>query len=446
MSQSMERHPLVGAYLDRVCAQVKTKEVCEDIRVEMLSHLEELAAEKAALDGMSEEEAIAEALLQMGDPERVGKQLQAVHKPKLEWGVIALVAGMIVIGLISLYAMQLSLDGNLPIDRKLVYGFMGVAALIILYFADYRRLIRYSWLLYVVTLLLMAAVHWQRVYVNGAAQWLHVGSFSFNVYAASPYLLVIAIAGMLQREQPAMQGIRQEVLQLAKDAAVYILIPAYFYVSAPAFVYFLIYGLGLAVLLLVSGKGKLLFAGFGSLALLLSPLLLGRSYDFAWRRYMAFLHPQANEFSGGFYTLRSVEAIQSGGMWGQGFGIVYGNLPHVSSEFVYSYLVYSLGWVFGIAVAMIALLFIVRIVRMGAKLQDGYAKGLVVSLSTVLGIQFAWNLLMCAGLLPILGMTLPIMNWHSGTMIELAAVGLMLGAYRRKDMLGRHQLPRAAKV
>ncbi|MFC5649720.1 hypothetical protein ACFPYJ_11425 [Paenibacillus solisilvae] len=38
------------------------------------------------------------------------------------------------------------------------------------------------------------------------------------------------------------------------------------------------------------------------------------------------------------------------------------------------------------------------------------------------------------------GMTLPIMNWSSGTMIELASVGLMLGAYRRKDMLGYNRL------
>ncbi|MCQ6563401.1 FtsW/RodA/SpoVE family cell cycle protein [Paenibacillus mendelii] len=446
MIQSMERYPAVIAYLDRVCAQVKAKEVHEGIRLEMLSHLEELAVEKAAQGETTEEEAIAEALRHMGDPEQVGKQLHAAHKPKPEWSVIALVAGMIIIGLVSLYALQLSLNGNLLLGRKLVFGFTGVVAMIVLYFIDYRRLLRFSWPLYGATLLLMAAAQFQGVQKYGVVQWISVGSFGFNVYAASPYLLIIAIAGILQREKPVAKSIRQKAQSLAKDAAFYMLIPAFFYVTAPALVYFVIYGFGLAILLLVAGRRKLLFGGFGVLALMLSPLLSSRSFDYLWQRYIAFLNPEESANTGGFYTIHSVEAIRSGGLWGQGFGIANDRLPFVTSDLIYSYMVYSLGWVFGIAVATITLLFIVRIARMGIKLQDSYAKGMIVGLTAILGFQLVWNLLMCVGLLPINGMTLPIMNWNSGTIIELAAVGLMLGAYRRKNMLGSHHGSQAAKV
>jgi cell division protein FtsW (lipid II flippase) len=176
------------------------------------------------------------------------------------------------------------------------------------------------------------------------------------------------------------------------------------------------------------------------------PILDSRSFDTTWQRLTAFLHPEAHARSEGFMVLRSVEAIQSGGMWGQGFGIANDRLPYASSDLFYSYLVYNFGWVFGIAVAVISLLFIVRIARMGLKLRDVYAKGLVVSLVAIMGIQLIWNLLMCAGLLPILGIRLPIMNWSSGMVIELAAVGLILSAYRRKDMLGSHSVPQATKV
>jgi cell division protein FtsW (lipid II flippase) len=429
MSQSVGRHPEVIAYLDRVCLQIKAKETHEDIRLEMLSHLEDLAAEKVEHFESTKEVAIEESLRQMGDPERVGKQLNDAHKPKPEWSVITIVTGMIVIGLVSVYALQLSLSGELLLGRKLLCGFMGVAFMIILYFVNYQRLLRYSWLLYGMTLLLMASTQLQDIPVNGAVQWLNIGPFGFNIYAVSPYLLIVAIAGILQRQKPSV-GFRQQILPLTKELAIYIMIPLFFYLMAPAFVYLVIYGIGLAVLLLVVGKRKLLLIGFGALVLMLIPLLFGHSF---WQRYTDFLHQDA------FETLRSVEVIQSGGIWGQGFGVFYGKLPNMSSDLMYSYLVYSLGWVFGIAVAMIALLFIVRTTRMGVKLKDDYAKSLVVGLTTVLGIQLAWNLLMCAGLLPILGIGLPIMNWSSGTMIELAAVGLMLGAYRRKDMLGHNQ-------
>src|SRR5690606_10484276 len=134
----------------------------------------------------------------------------------------------------------------LLLGRKLLFGFIGIVVMIVLYFFDYRKLLRYSWLLYGTTLLLMAAVHLQGYVVNGTAQWLQVGLFSINVYAISPYLLIIGIAGMLQREKVSMKGMRQGILPLAKDAVVYMLIPAFFYLTAPALAYFVLYGLGLA--------------------------------------------------------------------------------------------------------------------------------------------------------------------------------------------------------
>ncbi|MBB6671233.1 FtsW/RodA/SpoVE family cell cycle protein [Cohnella nanjingensis] len=435
MSQSLDRHPAVIAFLDRVCAQVRAKEMHAEIRHEMLNHLEELTAEREALGDKNEEEALEEALRQMGDPEQVGKQLHTVHKPKPEWSVIALVAGMIAIGLVSLFALQLSLDGQLSLGRKLAFGFAGVAAMFALYFADYRRLFRYSWPLYIVTVLLLIVVNQQSLAVNGAKQWLLLGPFSVNVYALSPYLLIIGAAGILMQKKPIARGLRERALSAAKETVLFILVPAYFYLMAPAFAYLTVYAVGLAVLLVVSGRGRLLLASFGGLSLALVYFVVYRTHSASfWQRIDAYLNPGAHADDRGFLTLRSLEALRSGGLWGQGFGIPNRRLPYVTDELVYSYLVYSLGWVFGIVVAGIALLFIVRTVRMGVKLQDRYAKGLVVSLSAVLGIQLVWTMLMCTGLLPSLSMTLPVMNWNANTVIELAVVGLMLGAYRRKDM------------
>ncbi|BBH20025.1 cell division protein FtsW [Paenibacillus baekrokdamisoli] len=441
MSNKIEHHPLVYAYLQRVRAQVKAKELHDDIRFEMLNHLEERVDEKIEQGGKTEEEAIEEALRQMGDPDLVGKQLHAVHKPKLEWSVFALVAVMIVIGLVSLVSLKFSL--NLLVGRKLFFGFVGVAAMIVLYFVDYRRMLGYSKILYGMTLLLMAIAKLQGT--QGPDQWIGIGSFGIHVYAMSPYLLIIAIAGMLQKEKLEVKSISQKaLLVLAKDAAIYMLIPTIFYLMAPAFTYLVIYSLSLAMLLLVAGKRKLLLTGIGILALLLSRLIHSQSFYYTWQRFTAFFPPVTDRKGFGFLTMRSVEAIHSGGMWGQGVGVVNSKLPYVSSEMIYSYLVYSLGWVFGITLAVITLLFIVRVTRMGFKLQNDYAKSLVVGLSLVFGIQYVWNLLMSIGLLPILGgMSLPIINWTSVTMIELGAVGLMLSAYRRKDIIVssyRHQI------
>ncbi|MCC3376084.1 FtsW/RodA/SpoVE family cell cycle protein [Cohnella sp. REN36] len=435
MSMPIERHPDVIAFLDRVCAQVRAKELHPEIRREMLSHLEELTEERAARGDKSEEEALAEALLQMGDPVQVGKQLHTVHQPKPEWSVIALVAGMIVIGLVSLFAVRQSFDGQFDLGRKLTFGFAGVAAMVGLYFADYRKLLRYSWPLYILTVLLLFIVFHQDYVMNGAKQWLNVGPLKVNVYAVSPYLLIIGAAGILLQKKPASRTAKEKALAVAKEIFFLILLPAYFYTMSPAFGYLTVYGAGLAVLLFVLGRKRMLLSGGLGFALLLSYFLFYRPHSvYFWERLEGFVNPWAHANDSGYMTLRSLDAVRSGGMWGQGFGISSPKLPYFFSDFIYPYLVYSLGWVFGIAVAAVALLFIVRTVRMGVRLKDRYGKGLVVGLAAVLGVQLAWNLLMCVGLLPSLSMSLPVMNWNANTVVELAAVGLMLGAYRRKDM------------
>lgn len=436
----MEQHPAVQAFLARMCAQVRAKNLHEDIRLEMLDHLDAIVCEKMD-GGMDEHEAIEAAIGQMGDPDKVGRQLDATHKPKPEWSVIALVVGMLGIGAITLLSLYYAMDGQLSIERKIMFVLAGIGIMGGLYFVNYQRLLDYSNYLYGGALVIMAVPHWQGVVVNGAKQWIHLGAFSLNVCAIAPYLLIAAAAGMLHRDtlKRSIAGNDIERLKkLVKDIIFYMLVPAGFFIAAPALGSLLTYLIGVTVLLLMKGRWGVLLSACCSMSTLLLIMqsfynqdLLSRS----WERYSSFLH--RSEMTS-FQTPPLLETIHDGGLWGQGFGIVTPRLPFITSEMTYSYLVYSLGWVFGIVVALLSLLFLTRIAKMGMRLQDSYAKGLVIGLTTVLGFQYVWNLLMSIGLMPILGgMQMPIMNWSSVTLIELGAVGLMLGAYRRKDMLRR---------
>ncbi|MCM3625763.1 FtsW/RodA/SpoVE family cell cycle protein [Paenibacillus glycanilyticus] len=436
----MEQRPVVQAFLERMCAQVRAKNVHEDIRLEMLDHLEAIVYEKMD-GGMEENEAIEAAIGQMGDPDTVGRQLDATHKPKPEWIVIGLVVGMLGIGAVTLLSLYYAMDGQLSIERKMLFVLAGISVMGGLYFVNYQRLLDYSNFLYGGALAIMAAPHWQGVGVNGAKQWIYVGAFSLNVCAIAPYLLIAATAGMLHRDtlkRPVEGNDIERFKKLVKDIAVYMVVPSGFFIAAPALGNLLTYLVGVTVLLLMKGRWRFLLAAccsMGALVLILQSFYNQDLLLRLWERYSTFL--DRSEMSS-FHTLRSMEAIHDGGLWGQGFGIVTKRLPLITSEMTYSYLVYSLGWLFGIVIALLSLLFLFRIAKMGMRLQDGYAKGIVIGLTTVLGFQYAWSLLMSVGLMPILGgMQMPIMNWSSITLIELGAVGLMLGAYRRKDMLRR---------
>ncbi|GKU77003.1 FtsW/RodA/SpoVE family cell cycle protein [Paenibacillus sp. L3-i20] len=437
--RGFDEHPLIVQYLERVCGQVKARDVHEDIRLELLAHLEDLAEERSIEGVESQDVIVSDVLKQMGDPEQVGKGFHAVHKPKPEWSVIALIAGMICIALVSIFSLHSASSGMVSIEHKLIFGFLGIVAMTVMYFVDYRKLLRFSWLLYGGTVLLIIVALLQEVQVNGSDQWIRLGPFFLNVFAASPYLFLISIAGILQIQSKKLQGsgTGKRVLTFMSNIFLFIMLPTCLYFIAPALEYFTTYCMGLAVLLFIEGKIKLLFSITGSAVSIVgffiwnSSLTDGYLQNILWDRLTGFLQSNTNA---SYMTDRSLEAIQWGGLWGQGFGVINKKIPYFFGEMQFTYLVYSMGWIFGIVIVIAAIVFIARVIRMGYMLNDRYAKALVVGISTVLGTQLLWNICMCLGLLPIGGFNLPIMNWTSLTIIELAAVGLMLSAYRRKDM------------
>lgn len=438
LNRNVSTHPLVQDFLDRICSKVRASAVHDDIRLEMLNHLEEHIIE--GMDkGKTEEEAIAAAVEQMGDPNLVGKQLNAAHRPKMAWDVLALLVGMMIIGGITLLSLYSAMDeGRIPIMRKITFAAIGVTFMGVMYFIDYRKLLKHSGLLYVGALLLMAITFRSGNTINGV-KYLSFAGFTWNVYTTVPYLLIVAAAGLLyqERARAPMGDEMQRLRQFWKDVLIYLIVPSCFFIASPAMGPLLIYLISISVLLLIKGKWKLILAGGCTMGGMLLIALPYSNYviSYAFKRHMAFIHRTDDLYA---YTLnRSIESIHAGGWWGQGFGVPSERLPGINSEMTFSYLVYSLGWVFGIAVALLALLLIVRIARMGMQVRDGYARSIIIGLTSVFAVQYVWTMLMCVGLLPIMGIQLPIVNWSSWTIFELGALGLMLGAFRRKDMLGR---------
>ncbi|WP_179215727.1 FtsW/RodA/SpoVE family cell cycle protein [Paenibacillus sp. MY03] len=434
MVKSILTDPAVAAYLDTVCSQVKAKAVHDDIRLEIAGHLEELVSEMLE-SGLKTEEAVAEALKAMGNPVEIGKGLHAAHRPSMEWNLIGLIAIMVVLAVVSLVAVHTSDERLYRLEPVLVYGAIGITAMVVMMFVNYRRLLRLSWPLYWGTVVIMLLTLFYGVEINGSTQWILIGNFGFNVLHASPYLLLIAFAGVLhlekEREAPNEGIVRLTIL--LRNVIVFAMIPISLYLLTSSMAQMLIYVLSLAILLLLSRRWRLILAsgvtGTGLFAIwqMLNPDF----YEVLWGRINAYIqkHPDAV-----YQSVKSLEAIRSGGLWGQGLDkkVV---IPYATSDMLFSYLVYSFGWVFGAVIIVSSLLMAIRLFRIGKTLRDDYANKLVIAVMAVLMVRMFWNILMCLGWVPVIGMELPLILWHSGTIVEFAALGLVLGAYRRKDMV-----------
>lgn len=92
-------------YLTILTDQIRCRMAREDVRKELLCHIEN---QKAAFlsEGMEAAEAEEAAVREMGDPVETGNELDRIHRPKMAWGMIALIAVLSIVGYLAQYLLQ----------------------------------------------------------------------------------------------------------------------------------------------------------------------------------------------------------------------------------------------------------------------------------------------------------------------------------------------------
>lgn len=435
----IREHEAVRQYLHEVCDQIKAKEVHADVRAELRCHLEEVTEDKMAY-GISLDQAVEEALAELGNPVRLGGALHKAHKPKVEWGLLLLMVFFIGLALVAMFSLEASLvtvSQGMILKKELYIG-LGIACMIGLYFFDYRKLIPFSWALFIISILgIIVAVSFG-LQINGVRSVLRMGIFYFNASESCPYLLVIALAGILQEE-------RWRNRTILIRFALFALLPCYLILLSHSSSALLVYFAGyMAVLLAAKVKWREIvwnlsaFTVFGFLYLLSAPRRM--------IRIKTFFHPFQAARDDRYMIVHSIEAIQSAGWWGHGFGAVIRSLPGIQAEMIFSYMIYSLGWVMGIVIVVGCILMVSRLLNTAKKVKEDFGKLLILGLTGIFGIQFVWGIAMTIGILPIVSMQLPFIgNGGNQFLLQCCSIGLIASVYRRKDMMARSSKVTAAR-
>ncbi|WP_165971892.1 FtsW/RodA/SpoVE family cell cycle protein [Paenibacillus piri] len=433
--KASDNHPLIDDYLSSVCGCVKARELHKEIRQEMAGHLEELVHAKRG-EGWDEEAAAQWAIRQMGDPEAVGRELNKVHKPRIPWGLVCWVAVLLVISLVAMYAVELAYATNENsafasfhfLLRKAQFTMIGLLIMALLLFFDYRKLLNYSWAIYACTLLVsLAAIVWGPQ-VNGMKGYLYFGPVSIDWINVSPFLFILAAAGSLHNRDSSKRS-------LALQHLLFVFIPASVYLIAPSMSSLLIYASAYLLLLcavrtgwFAAGSQALVFGAIGGLYIV---------SGYGRMRLEAFFHRYDHSMDAGYMYVQIDDAIRSAGWWGHGFAAVNKKLPYIHSDTIFTYLIYSMGWLAGGVIVTCAVWFAVHLLRILVEVRDGYGKLLISGLSALLMVQFIWSIGMSLGVLPILGgASLPFVSYGgSHLLVEMAAMGVIFSVYRRKDTI-----------
>ena len=425
----------IEGYLQTAAEQVRWKRARPLLTAELRTHL--LDQRDAYLSGgMEADAAEEEALRQMGDPVALGAELDRVHRPKPQWGLLALTALLALAGgILRVWTAGLVHEEVHIAYRTACALFLGSACFLGGYFLDVSFLGRHGKAVYLAALLGgVLCLRWSPI-INHASYFTRYAVLLYPVaYAAWAYAwrgkgwkgLLAAAAGCLPLAAVCMQAPSVIGLFLLLAAGLAAMLTA---VRADWF------GVG-------RRSGTLAVGGAALAAVCWAGWMAARGYGRA--RLLLLFHPELDPLGGGYQAM-TVRAAVSGARWlGEGsMGAYAGDayervVPAWDTDFLLTTVLHKLGWLpFLALLAVCALLFIWLLVRcLGQKNQLGR----LISLSVVLplGLQAAGSLLLNLGfVLTSAHFPLLVGNYHA--VVDMALLGLALSAFRQEDLPGERK-------
>ena len=269
----------------------------------------------------------------------------------------------------------------------------------------------------------------------GAQRWLDLGLFRFQPSELMKLAVPMMCAWYLY-ERPLPPGwVSLAVL------TVLIMLPVGLVAVQP--------DLGTAALIAIAGALVIVLAGL-RLRVILALLALGAvaawfgwsfMHDYQRRRVLTFLNPQTDPLGAGYHIIQSQIAIGSGGVFGKGW--MNGSqaqlefLPERSTDFIFAVIGEEFG-LLGLLLLLLLYVFVVgRAIYLATQTQDTFARLLAGSLALTFFVYVFINAGMVTGLLPVVGVPLPLVSYGGSSVVTLlAGFGILMALYSRRKLVG----------
>ncbi len=315
---------------------------------------------------------------------------------------------------------------------------LGVAFLLMIGVAQLPPALLRQWSapLYLLGLGLLAAVLLFGVQSKGAQRWLDLGVLRFQPSEMLKLALPMMVAWYLSL-RPLPPRLLDVVL-----AILLIGLPIVLIAKQPDLGTAVLVGSAGLTTLFLSGLRWRLILGFAALAAAAAPVLWSLMHDYQRQRVLTFLDPGSDPLGAGYHIIQSQIAIGSGGLYGKGW--LQGTqsqlefLPERSTDFIFAVIGEELG-LFGILVLMLLYLAVIlRGLSIAAQAQDAYSRLLAGSITTVFFVYLFVNMGMVTGLLPVVGVPLPLISYGGTSLVTLMlGFGILMSVHTRRKPLQR---------
>ena len=359
---------------------------------------------------------------------------------KIDWNFAGAILALNVIGLINLYSAT-HVHGEVGASRLFISQIFWLLGGWMIYFVvtliDYQIFLRLSYLIYGLNLIALVAVMFVGKVALGAQRWLDFKFFSYQPSESMKVAIVMILARVMsQRSYPDGLGLKELAFPLLGIIGIPFIITA----EQP--------DLGTAMMLFIIGASILLFLKIKTRILVAIAIVIGIGGTGAWffalrdyqrDRVYTFLDPNRDPRGKGYNSIQSKIAVGSGKVLGKGFRKGTQSqlefLPERHTDFIFSVLSEEHGFIGSITtIGLFATLFMLGI-RIAAQARDKGGAIVVVGVLAILFWHHFVNIGMVIGLLPIVGVPLPLLSYGGSNMLTtMLAMGLVSSVSYRKHM------------
>lgn len=353
-----------------------------------------------------------------------------------DWSLLLLTLIISGIGIGLIYSSVNSVEAVTPSKihlKQLSWLGIGIFIMTCSFLFSYKKLDRYAPVIYGACAVMLLSVLLFGKTVGGSTRWLDLGVFLFQPSEPAKIAVILLLAHYFAKHvKPWGMGIRELIVPL-----VLVMVPFSLVLLQP--------DLGTALLFLLIAGTMAVFAKierrtfFVLLAAVVILVPLGWFFieDYQRTRILMLFSPESDPTGAGYHILQSKIAVGSGMLYGKGYmegtQNILSFLPEQHTDFIFSVLAEEWGFVGGAGLLILFLLFTAFGLNIAYGCRDDFGTLLAFGITAMIFWQTVINIGMVIGLMPVVGMPLPLVSYGGSSVVTtLLGIGILLNISMRR--------------
>lgn len=300
--------------------------------------------------------------------------------------------------------------------QQLLWSFLGLILFIVFSQIDCRLYQRFYWFFYFGAIFFLLLTILFGTLSRGSVRWLEIGAFRFQPSEfVKPFLILFFASFLTEAGKDNLKRIIQSGALMILAALLIFFQPDLGSSLVIVFIWI--------VMVLAKGINGRWFLSGSALTLVVLPLIWLFLKDYQKQRIFTFLNPSSDPLGKGFNLIQAIIAVGSGKFFGRGLGRGTQShlqfLPERQTDFIFASLAEELGFFGALILIIIFFILLLRLILTAFNQNDRFTYLVIMGVFGLIFIQVFVNIGMNIGLLPITGITLPLVSYGGSSLISI---------------------------